>query len=95
MGKVTQSAQKEPELPAGNGPQYLFTAQSNPSLKRQVSLAGVRLAQLSQLPNAPKPCMAPAQLHPRWVLQPHAHACVYVCVWVRVCVRVHVWMKET
>lgn len=33
MGKVTQSAQKEPEPPAGNGPQYLFTAQNNLPLK--------------------------------------------------------------
>lgn len=24
----------------------------------------------------PKPCMAPARLHPGWVLQPHTHACV-------------------
>lgn len=93
MGKVTQSTREEPEPPAGNGLQYLFTAQSNPPLKRQVSLAGMRQAQLLQHPNAPKPCMAPAQLHLRWVLQPHAHACVYV--WVGACVCVHVWMKET
>lgn len=55
MGKVTQSTQKEPEPPAGNGLQYLFTVQSNPPLKRQVSLAGVRQAQLLQHPNAPSP----------------------------------------
>lgn len=76
MGKVTQSTQKEPEPPTGNGLQYLFTGQNNPPLKRQISLAGVRQAQLLQHPNAPKPCTAPAQLHSGWVLQPHAHACV-------------------
>ena len=86
VGKVTRSAQ-EPEPPAGNGPQYLFTAQSNPPLKRQVSLAGVRQAQLSQHPNAPKPCVAPAQLHPGGSCSPRRMpVCMCVGGWVRVCV---------
>lgn len=92
MGKVTQRAQEEPEPPAGNGPQHLFTAQSNPPLKRQGSLAGVRQAQLPQHPNSPRALHGPSTV----LLQVGPAAprkCL--CVWVHVCVCVHVWMKET
>lgn len=93
----TQSEHPQPRRPGaprriqglqlGSAPPSIYLQHgAHPPLERQVSLAGERQAQLSQHPDAPKPCVAPAQLLPRWVLQPHAHACVCVCVWVGACV---------
>lgn len=76
MGKVTQSTQKEPEPPAGNGLQYLFTVQSNPPLKETNFFGWRETSTAIAASKCPKPCTAPARLHPGWVLQPHAHACV-------------------
>lgn len=87
MGKVTQSAQKEPEPPAGNGPQYLFTAQNNLPLQ-ETSFFGWRETSTANrsIQTPPSPARPQHRSTPVGPAAPRACLCVWVGGWVRVSV---------